>query len=203
CPYAPSDVATVPAGGELTVVTVGSDATVEGMANAWYEARAGGVTGWVFGAALTPVAVRADLDQDGDADVATVAFTPDHRIRVRVGDRTLDLDTAGGAYLNQKGAGVYLEEVVPAGKVGVPLLHLRTGVEACADFAEYWVSFGKDGPVLAHRDAGLVDPPNCYSFTPTYRPGRLVMTYTENGCGDEGRPKKRKKGFRLVDGVFR
>ena len=39
-------------------------------------------------------------------------------------------------------------------------------------------------------------------FVPAYKPGKLVMTYTKDGCADDARPTKYKTVYRLVDGRF-
>ena len=62
--------------------------------DSWYEVeakRADGtpVTGLVFGNLLTPLRVEADLDGDGEKELATVAMTADFKIRVRVMEPTL------------------------------------------------------------------------------------------------------------------
>lgn len=112
------------------------------------------------------------------------------------------LPTAGGVYLGQRGAGVQAD-LVPAAKAGAPLLHLYTGVESCSDYADYWVSLGRSGPVVARQESGLADPPSCFGYEPVFSPGALTVTYTGKGCAeDESAPEVSTKHFRLVDGVY-
>ena len=56
--------------------------------DSWYEVEAKRADGWpvsglVFGNLLTPLRVEADLDGDGEKELATVAMTADFKIRVR------------------------------------------------------------------------------------------------------------------------
>lgn len=189
-------------GQPLTIVTPGAVASIGGFVNAWYFVQVGTRRGWIFGAALTPFAFTDDFDGDATLDHLTVAFTVEHQIRIRLDERTLDVATSGGGFLGLRGAGV-TADVIPASNAGVPLLHMYTGVEACADFSEYWISFTKGAPMIAHREVGLVDPPNCFQYEAAFSPGVAVVIYTGNGCPDDGSaPEISARRFRLVDGVY-
>jgi hypothetical protein len=93
----------------------------------------------------------------------------------------------------------------------VPLVHVSTGVEACADYAELWMLYRSSGPGVAGtlstalELSGLVDPPNCSTFEVNFRPRRLraVVTRT-NGCGDDpSEPTTQsRERFRLRDGRY-
>ena len=69
---------------------------------------------------LTPAAFVADFNADGQADLATVAFTADFKIRTsfRLAGQTkvtsVDVPPAGGAYVNRLGGGASIELVSAA-----------------------------------------------------------------------------------------
>ena len=194
--------APVPLGALVRLVRVGEVATVEGSVNAWYEVQFGSLRGWAFGAHLTPLAFVGDFDGDAQVDNLTVSFTASHGVRIQLDDQSLEVPAVGGGFLGLEGAGL-VADMVPAPGAGVPVLHVYTGVEACGDFADYWVTFPAGAPRVAHREVGLIDPPNCFRYDAAFTPGALQMTYSGNACAEDGSaPEVTTKRLRLLDSQF-
>jgi len=208
------------AGQPVEVLTVGEEAVWRGRRNTWYEVQAGERRGWVYGGDLTPYAFRADLDGDGNEEIATVAFTADFGVRVLVVEPKLkaantswiDLETAGGAYLGQKGSDLVVDFISDK-KAGVALIHVWSGVQACADFSDTWVSYSAPDattpgmPRIALEQGGLVDPPSCSTYEVKFDARRKLATVvrSEGGCSGErkDKPKVEETRFVLVDGVYK
>ncbi len=209
----------LPVGAPVTVLAVGTASVYGEFGGTWYQVQAGERTGWVHSSDLTPYAWKADFDLDGDVEIATVAFMSDFTIRVTVYEpdmrvaniSVVDLDSAGGAYLGQKG-GVVRADLLPAKKAGLPLIHVWTGVEACADFADYWVSYTSDGKAkpgmanIALTQGGLMDPPNCSTYEVKFDAKRhlAVVTTSQGDCGTtKAKPTLDTSRWVLVDGVYK
>lgn len=208
------------AGQPVELLTVGEEAVWRGRRNTWYEVQAGERRGWVFGGDLTPYAFTADLDGDGEDEIATVNFTADFGVRVLVVEPRLkaantswiDLETAGGAYLGQKGGDIVVDYVSDK-KAGVALIHVWSGVQACADFSDTWVSYAAPDattpgmPRVALQQGGLMDPPSCSTYEVKFDARRKLATVvrTEGGCSDDkkDKPKVEEDRFVLVDGVYK
>lgn len=184
-----------------------------------YEVQAGERRGWVHGGDLTPFAFVEDFDGDGERETATVAFTAEFKIEVTLVEPDLKvgssvstyLDAAGGAYLSQDGSTVKAD-IVPMKKAGVTLIHVWTGVPACADFADYWVVYRTEGPrrlgllSVALEQGGLMDPPSCSTYAVKFSASRkmAVVTRTDGGCGDKkDKPVVSEDRFILVNGTYR
>ena len=175
-------------------------ARVGGIVGNWYRVRG---TGREFSGGLTPLAWRADLDGDGVPEVITVSFTADFKIRVRIGDSHVDLEPSGQAYLDVKG-GRADARLLPSTVAGLPLVKVGSHPEACADYADYYVSYvGKEARV-ALTVSGVADPPvhamPHVRFEPRTRTAVVTTTFT-----DDDAPKKtrhERKHLRLVDGVY-
>lgn len=208
-----------PLGTKVTVLAEGAPGVSGDFGGIWYQVQADGREGWVHNSDLTPYGWHEDLDGDGAIEVATVAFTSEYGIRVTVfepdmkvaNESWVDLETVGGAYVNQRG-GIVRAELVPVRKAGIPLIQIHTGVEACADFADYWVAYrspGKGEPgrsLLALQQAGLADPPNCSNYEVEFDARRhlAIVTRHEGGCSEEEKkPTSTEARWVLVDGVYR
>lgn len=80
-------VAKLPAGTPVSVQAAGPVGWAEGRQERWYEvATQGGeaqVQGYVFGGVLTPARLEVDLDEDGQMELVTVAFSASHDIVLR------------------------------------------------------------------------------------------------------------------------
>ncbi len=181
---------------------------VEGRADRWYRVASEGRGGYVFGDALTSARFEDDFDQDGEPELATVAFTNDFQIRVRFfepKDKTetfIDLGPSGGAYLSMKGGNVWAD-ALKKGAAGLPLVHLDTHVEACADFADYWVGYANGRPYVALEKSGLVDPPNRSTYKVEFQPAKQrAFIKCEQVIEEDQPPKKWTEVWSLDGGVF-
>ena len=209
----------LPVGAPVTVLAAGNAGANGEFGGAWLPVQAGDRTGWMHTSDLTPYAWKADFDLDGDVEVATVAFLSDFTIRVTVYEpdmrvaniSVVDLDSAGGAYVSQKG-GVVRADLLPANKAGLPLIHVWTGVEACADFADYWVSYTSNGKAkpgmaaIALTQGGLMDPPSCSTYAVKFDAKRhlAVVTTSQGDCGtSKAKPTLDTSRWVLVDGVYK
>ena len=204
-------------GTKVTIGAVGATAeSLEGRVNVWYEVTSPVGTGWIHGGRLTPYAWVADLDQDGEDELATVVFGDDFNLRVLViepnvragGESWLDLDSAGGAYISQHGGDATVE-LLKAGVAGIPLLHVYSGVEACADFADYWVSYRSPGPArlgtlrTALALSGLMDPPSSSTYEVKFTAKRSLADVTRT-TGEHGAAEQVERArYRLVNGVYK
>ena len=91
------------------------------------------VTGWVFGNTLTPFRFEADLDGDGELEVATVVMSNDFKARVRVLEpnvkpprrvSSVDVLRAVQALLSSGKGGPAKVKLVAAKKAGMALLQV-------------------------------------------------------------------------------
>jgi hypothetical protein len=189
--------------------------------DSWYEVeakRADGspVSGLVFGNLLTPLRVEADLDGDGEKELATVAMTADFKIRVRVIEPTLppnqrvaslDLRTAGAG----SGGSAKLS-YVDARKAGVALLMVESLSEADVRSFKVFLSYvvperqkGRLGAVMEslflHE---RVDPPvvvrHKVSFQRKQR--RLIAVESNKGELKPGKTGKTRRVYQWKDGVY-
>lgn len=205
---------TLPFGAKVVVQSVATPPVrVSDRVDRWYQVAVGRETGFVFGNVLTPFLFEDDFDADGDKELASVAFTADYKIRVRVLDKSapkekqlssVDLDPYGGGYLSVKGGNAEAK-LLPASKAGLPLIQVTSRMEACADYGDYFVSYlGK--PRVALNVTGLTDPPNMSSYSVKFDPKKktAVVTRTNTEATDDGKETttRTKKSFTLKDGIY-
>jgi len=220
-------VATLPMATQVKVLEVASNrTTVIGKVDRWYQVEvldagpAKGKTGFLFGMLLTPAAFRADLDGDGELEVVTAAFAQNFKIRVRVRELgsaepshvKIDVDSAGGAYLGQRGGRATIK-LVPKETAGLGLVEVFAHVEACADYATHWVSYTVPGAKpkllgsakLAMTQSGLADSPVHSSYEVTFdarrRTAKAVQTQTMDDEEGESVTKTTTQ-YALKNGVY-
>ncbi|RKH61471.1 SH3 domain-containing protein [Corallococcus interemptor] len=220
-------VQTLMLGTPVKVLKVGARAKVGEYINTWYQvsvvdAKAAPVTGWVFGNTLTPFRFEADLDGDGELEVATVVMSNEFKARVRVLEpnvkpprrvSSVDVAVASTDYGGGLGGPVTVT-LVPASQAGVTLLQLDSSPERCGDFVTSYVSYtgsnGKPGVLgkakLALELGGLMDPPNESTFTVSFQPAakRALVVRTSVEEEEEGKPRKvtEREVYQWKDGVF-
>lgn len=202
-------------GDPVKVEEAGARARVADRVEQWYRVS-GAHPGWVFGGDLTPFRWEADLDGDGEAEIATAAWRSDFSVRVRVFEPNLragstmqiDVESAGGAYLSQQGANLEAD-LIPASKAGTALIHLHVGVEACADFRDDWISYTSPGPVkigserVALSLGGVMDPPSVSTFEVEFSGKRKTAYVTWHRATAEGQePSVETERYVLRDGEF-
>ena len=206
----------------------GGSKTVIGKVDRWYQVevvkdgKATGMTGYLFGLVLTPAAWQVDLDGDGELEIVTAAFLPDFKIRIRIREPkvseptnlNVDVDSAGGAYLSQRG-GMADVKIVPKQKAGVGLVEVFAHVEACADFATHWVSYQVPGnkpgllgeAKLAMSQSGISDSPvhSRYevTFDPKTKTAKSVQTNSESDEEGKETVSKEAHNYRLEAGVYK
>jgi hypothetical protein len=173
---------------------------VEGRTDRWYRVAAEGKAGYVFGDGLTSARFEEDFDGDGKTEIATVAFTAEHQIRVRIADTFVDLQPAGQAYVRQKGGHAY-PDVVKKSAAGIALVHVDSHVEACADVADFWVSFTDGKARIALELWGLVDPPTMSTYQVQLTKKGAVVTHSKVEQEDAP-PVKTTQTWPLDGGVF-
>lgn len=228
-------VTTLPLGAAVRVLERGKERLKVGeYVNHWYSVEyvdnkgtpAPGddqrVTGWLFGNTLTPFRLEADLDGDGELEVATVVMSADFKARVRVLEpnvkpprRVSSVDTvpAGGAYLSVEG-GPATVKLVPAKTAGVALLQVDSSPEACGDYSTAYVSYTVPGrkkgvlgkAKLALEVSGLSDPPVHSHFKVSFQPKTKGLTVArtnteEDESGKELKTTERTR-YQLEDGVY-
>ncbi|HZI11198.1 MAG TPA: SH3 domain-containing protein [Myxococcus sp.] len=230
-------VTTVPLGAAVRVLERGKERLKVGeYVNHWYSVEyvdtqgtpAPGddqrFSGWLFGNTLTPFRFEADLDGDGEKEVATVVMSADFKVRVRVLEpnvkpprRVSSVDTvpAGQAYLGVDG-GQARVTLVPAKKAGVALLQVDSSPEACGDYSTNYVSYtvpGRKKGVLGRAKValelnGLSDPPTLSTFEVSFqskKQGLTVVRSNSEEMDDEGNPTKETRErtrYALKDGVY-
>jgi len=211
----------LPVGTAVTVVSAAkAPEYVEGKMDVWYQVVTPFGSGWVHGGALSPFGFSGDFDQDGETEFATVAFNTDFSIRVVVvepnpragAEAWISVDAAGGAYLGVQGSDMHAN-LLRAKVASVPLIHVHSGVEACADFADYWISYRSTGPGVvgtvrvALEQTGLMDPPSSSTYEVKFDAKRktAVITRTEGGEDDQGRETQKieKSTYDLINGVYK
>ena len=203
-----NSMATLPMGAAVTVREAGEVGKVNDRVDAWYRVEGNGadgrkLTGWAFGGALTPLRFAADLDGDGEEEIATVSIGWDFKVRVLEpavkGDgrvATYDLEPAGRSVLGTAG-GSASARLVLAREAGLALLQIDSRPEACADFWTVYLSYaapgGKAGMPGKLRAAlslsGLVDPPVATTYEVVFQPGahKAIAKYTQDeAVGEEG-----------------
>lgn len=220
-------VQTLMLGTPVRVLAAGARATVGEYVNAWYQVSVvdsqgtAPVTGWLFGNTLTPFRFEADLDGDGELEVATVVMSNEFKARVRVLEpnvkpprrvSSVDVDVASTVYGGGRGGPVGVK-LLPAKKAGVPLLQLDSAPERCGDFVTSYVSYtgtgGKKGVLGKARLAlvlgGLKDPPNESTFKVSFQAAKKQALVTRTSIEEEeGRPQKvtERKVYQWQDGVY-
>jgi hypothetical protein len=226
-------VQTLMLGTPVKVVNAGARAKVGEYVNTWYQvtvvdAKAPApVTGWVFGNTLTPFRIEADLDGDGELEVATVVMSNEFKARVRVLEpnvkpprrvSSVDVQVAASNYGSGNGGPVKMR-LVPAKKAGVALLELESMPERSGDFITTYVSYtqpeGKKAKGVlgkaknALEAAGLSDPPSFSTFKVSFQASAkkaVVARETFEDVAEEGGSSPHKVKTREVyqwnDGVF-
>ncbi|RKH63314.1 SH3 domain-containing protein [Corallococcus aberystwythensis] len=220
-------VRTLMLGTPVRVLKAGVRAQVGEYVNTWYQvavvdAKAAPATGWVFGNTLTPFRFEADLDGDGEMEVATVVMSNEFKARVRVLEpnvkpprrvSSVDVAVASTDYGGGRGGPVTVK-LVPAKEAGVMLLQLESAPERCGDFVTSYVSYtgsnGKPGVLgkakLALELGGLMDPPNESTFKVSFQPAakRALVVRTSVEEEEEGKPRKvtEREVYQWQDGVF-
>jgi hypothetical protein len=221
-------VASLPMAAKVRVIQASSKTTaVIGKVDRWYLVEVlepspfQNKRGHLFGMVLTPVAFRADLDGDGEDEIVTAAFAQNLEIRVRIREPkveqpdsvSIDVKAAGGAYISRSG-GLAEVKLVPREQAGVGLVEVFAHVEACADFATYWISYSvpdnKPGVLgeakLAMTQSGVADPPvhssYAVSWDPKARTASVVQTNTEEDEQGKETESRTTTRYRLVDGVY-
>jgi len=181
---------------------------VDGRADRWYRIASEGRAGYVFGDALTSARFEDDFDQDGEAELATVAFTSDFMIRVRFFEPKeqiesfVDVRPSGGAFLGLEGGNAYAE-ALKKGTAGLPLIHVDTHVEACADFSDAWISYANGTPRLALHQSGLIDPPNHATYKVEFQAAKKRALIKREKAEEEDKPhRKWTEVWSLDGGVF-
>ncbi|TSC25101.1 SH3 domain-containing protein [Corallococcus sp. Z5C101001] len=223
-------VQTLMLGTPVRVMAAGARATVGEYVNAWYQVSVvdaqapqgtAPVTGWLFGNTLTPFRFEADLDGDGELEVATVVMSNEFKARVRVLEpnvkpprrvSSVDVDVASTVYGGGRGGPVDVK-LLPAKKAGVPLLQLDSAPERCGDFVTSYVSYtgtgGKKGVLGKARLAlvlgGLKDPPNESTFKVSFQAAKKQVLVTRTSIEEEeGQPQKvtERKVYQWQDGEY-
>ncbi|GMU09402.1 SH3 domain-containing protein [Corallococcus caeni] len=225
-------VKTLMLGTPVRVLKAGTRARVGEYVNTWYQVAvvdakaapgSAPVSGWVFGNTLTPFRFEADLDGDGEMEVATVVMSNEFKARVRVLEpnvkpprrvSSVDVAVASTNYGSGQGGPVKVT-LVPAKQAGVTLLQLDSTPERCGDYVTSYVSYtgsnGKPGVLgkakLALELGGLMDPPNMSSFEVSFQPAAkraLVVRTNEEEAEEEGEPQKvtEREVYQWKDGVF-
>jgi hypothetical protein len=212
---------TLPIGTAVRVVRGDAPLQVQaGFVHRWVSVEVDGAAerGYVFGAFLTPLIVTADLDGDGQSEVATAAFTQDAQALVRIASarratQSISFRVAGEGYLSVRGGAVSMR-LVPAAESGIALLRVYTGQHACANYSTQFVSFvaAQGGavprPRIALETSGLADPPNFALVTEEFDAAartvtvRTAITY-EDADGKEVKKPDKVETYRLEDGVYR
>jgi hypothetical protein len=186
----------------------------------WYQVEVKGpsgklLTAYAFGNLLTPLRFEADLDGDGEKEIATVAMTANFKIRVRIMEpklgpnervANLDLDTAGGAP-----GGSVKSSVVDAKKAGVALLMVESTPEDSNSFKAF-LSYvvpkrarSTVGEVKESLKLGeLVAPPIVVRHAVSFdrRKRRLISMETHKGELKSKKPVKIKHVYQWEDGVY-
>ena len=206
-------VARLQLAGKVTIIERSSAVSKSGdRADYWYEVSTEtGARGFVFGAALTPAGFVADLDDDGDVEGATVAWSPDYKVRVRYRDagavKQLDLQAGGQAYACCGGA-IHVT-LVSKEVAGLTLLRIDSDAEACGDYNSALVSFKGGEPLAALESGGLRDTPNYSVVSFEYAPKKQQLTVVrktwseEEGSGGEKASVATRERFTLKDRVFK
>jgi hypothetical protein len=220
-------LASLPLGTRILIKKVASKRVkVADRVDRWYRvevlsADAKGKSGHLFGNVLTPLLYRGDLDGDGEEEIASVLFTADFKIRVRIREPGIlqgrsvtwaDAQPAGGAFLGLRGS-LVRGGLVPASQAGVGLIRVESGQEACATFAHFWIGYqvpgGKARTLGQARVAlelnGIADPPIHSSFEVAFKPDKTAKVVTttigEDEQGKESRDVTRST-YRLVSGIY-
>ncbi|RKG89864.1 SH3 domain-containing protein [Corallococcus terminator] len=219
-------------GTPVRVVAVGARAKVGEYVNAWYQVAvvdakapkgAAPAMGWVFGNTLTPFRVEADLDGDGELEVATLVMSNEFKARVRVLEpgvkpprrvSSVDVPVASTSYGMGQGGPATLT-LVPAKKAGMALLVVDSRPERCGDLVTSYVSYagadGKKGVLgkakLALELGGLMDPPSESTFKVSFQPAAKRLQVARTTVEDEdaeGNPMKSTERtlYQWQDGVF-
>ena len=118
---------TLPAGTRVRVVRCDAELRPEaGFVHHWVavEVEETLERGHVFGGFLTPLAIVADLDADRRSEVATVSFTSEAQVVVRIyspgrSEQSVSFRVAGEAYLSHRG-GTVKAALIPASEAGLP-----------------------------------------------------------------------------------
>lgn len=214
-------VGTLAMGTAVTIKTIGGGAVqINDRVDRWYEIEAGKMSGFVFGGALTPIRIAADLDGDGEEEIATVAMTWNFKIRVRVLEPSItgagrvierDFEPAGGAMLGLRGGSAKVA-LLAEKDTGVPLLQIDSQPEACSDYARIYVSYaspekkGKLEPALSLF--GMIDGDIYSTFEVQFLPkaSQAIVTFeqSEGDTDKKGKPitTKRREKYQLHGRVF-
>lgn len=191
-----------------TVGEPGPRVKEDGLINRWYKVKAGGKEGHVFGGFLTPFAITADFDGDKKDETATVSFSSGMKILVRVrdGEETVsdvELQPAGEGFLSRKG-GVVSAKLLPADKMGTPLVELGSHIEACGDYWDAYVSYTGGKAREALKLTGVSDPPVSQTQAVTFSANTAEVEETVVEPDEKGTEQKKvtktKRPFK--NGVF-
>ncbi|MBJ6759658.1 SH3 domain-containing protein [Myxococcaceae bacterium JPH2] len=227
----------------VTTLTLGSSVRVlkaqEGQVkvgdyvNTWYQvevvspqAGADGArqTGWLFGNTLTPYRFEADLDGDGEKEVATVVMSNEFKMRVRILEPGLkpprrvtnvDMDVPSTGEVASVG-GPVVARLVPGKKAGVELLQLDSHPDSCGAYLTNYVSYvvpGRKKGVLGKGQValslvGIDDAPEHSNYKATFQPAtrRVLVDWVRSEDSEDGKSvkelEKNRDVYQYGEGVY-
>ena len=191
---------------------------VGGRPGRWYavEVEGAGVQGALFGGVLTPARIDADLDEDGETEVAVITWGWEQHKVIRVREPALQgAEAVVQLDLGQSNdiEGPQEEQwagVTTAAETGLPLLKLHTpGREMCGSgSATHYISYQSEGPGAlgtlreAISDHHYADAP-VYSYLElTWEPEAKAVSARQVMYDGEGDEQIEVKRHVLREGVF-
>ncbi|WP_223755189.1 SH3 domain-containing protein [Myxococcus sp. RHSTA-1-4] len=170
------------------------------------------VSGWLFGNILTPIRIEADLDGDGEQEVATAVMSADFKVRVRVLEPNLKPPHRVSSVDLSPGFLGVAANLVPAKTAGLPLVKVESVAETCANAITAYVSYtvpGNKKGVLGNAKLALelnvmegTGTSYELSFQPKQKGLTVVWTNTGEDESEQTKAKSRREWYRLEDGVF-
>ncbi len=207
-------------GTPVTITAVLADGVeVGGREGRWYavEVEGTGQQGSLFGGVLTPARLEADLDQDGEKELAVLTWGWDKNSVIRIlepnlsgADAVTQLDLGQTNDIEGPQVEMYLG-VTTVKETGIPLLKvILPGREMCGSgsFNKYVSYRSTDAGMLGTLRLAIED--HSYADAPVYSrrviewaPSKPGARVTETmGNDDEGTESEEVTHYLLRDGVF-
>lgn len=179
---------------------------IDGRFDAWYRVKAGELTGFAFGGALTPLRHSLDLNSDGRDEIVTISAGKDFNLRIRILDVLPTGERQVRKLANIPFSWFVRSSILSADQAGIPLLRVGFGGEGCGiPYQEYYFSYRQGRLQTALKLSSVSDDVSFHKCEPDFQPSRGGVSVVCTSMPDRSDERSRKSSphwFPLRNGIF-